>query len=571
MLFYGCGSDNKSQINTAMVRKLASTLPSFFSVDKFVQILQDDGIAAASTYVNSALQIAPKNAALHFLNGFLYEEMERTGDKGKDALAGVAYKAAFGLDPSNSLGCYLYGSHKLRLGEYADAQQFLTYACVLNPKSADSFYALAYCSYYLRDLPVALSSIKTALKLYPSSSSVQRAAAIIFAACGKMKDACQALSCYGRSVGIHSGHYVKVKERVRQWMNLVQCAQKKSTQCTPIPKTNAASPEESTEAETLFIDCYVILLHEEKHILQGNNFLSQLAVNVGSSSEGLATITRSIARATETGAAYATSGGWEKTFAFTVTPVQATYSLNIVNTQKRRVNLLARPTLTTIVGKTATFEDGLVYAAATQGSNGGALINIPTGTNINVTPRQLTESDEVVMDVELATSAFTAAPDANLSISDQLTERSVGSVSATVKTRVGQTIVIAGSHEVMSTLNRNETPGLSSIPIVQYFVAQKVENQVRRNTLYLITVRRSGEKRKKKESLLTPSQSQRFLKYTGFWALGEYTTLFYILQFLESAPMFADFRSGDLEEPLNSFYIMSLEEKLSHLARFLYF
>ncbi|ETZ04568.1 secretion pathway protein [Holospora undulata] len=564
----GC-SGPVQEVNDVIVKKLAPTLPNFFSVSQFMRVLREEGLNSASRYVNCALQVAPKNAALHFLNGFLYEEMERMGDKGKGALAGVAYKAAYGLDPSNSLGCYLYGSHKLRLREYAEAQQFLTYSHMLNPKSVDTLYGLAYSSYYLRDLPVALSSIRSALKLKPNMPEIQRAAAIIFAACGQKSDALRALSCYGRCVGINSHLYQKVKERVDQWLSIAALAQEKSSQCTSIPKEKPVA--ESHEPESLFIDCYIVFMQDETYTLQGNNFLEQLAVSVGSSSAALAGVNRHLERATMTGKTNPVTGNWGKSFAFSVNSLGATYSLNIANAQQRCVDLVARPTLTTIVGKTATFEDGLIFSAATEGANGGAIINVPTGTNISITPRQITESDEVIMDVSLGASTFSAAPDANLSISDQLVERTIGSTTSTAKALIGQTIVIAGSNEIVTSSNETEMPGLGSIPIIQYFFKQRTSNQVRRNILYLITVRRSIEKKKKINSLLTPSQAQTLLKRTGFWSLGEHTTMFYILQFLERSPIFADFRSGDLSEPINGFSIMSLEEKLSTLARFLYF
>lgn len=555
-----------------MLKKLAQSFPSFFSLDKFTKILREEGLNAASQHVNSALKIACRNASLHFLNGFLYEEMERAGDKGSDHLAAVAYKAAFALDPSNPVGCYLYGSHKLRLGEHSVAQQFLSYACVLNPKSPDAFYGLAYCSYYLCDLPVALSAIRTALKLNPKSPEIQRAAAMIFAATGNAPLAQKALKCFGASIGFTHGAYTRTCERVQQWNAIAKEARNKSKTCTPIPKESVEPEAESTEPETLFIDCYVLLMHEDKYLLQGVNILEQLNVTLGSSSTNpLMTLTRHLDRDPSTNnGSDSVFGNWAKQFAFTVTNLEAKYSLNIANTQKRTLNMLARPTLTTIVGKMATFEDGLVYVASTEGAAGGGMINIPTGTNLSVTPLEI-KGEEVILNIEVSTSAFSSVPEFKVGISDQLIERSIGTVTATAKAFIGQTIVLAGSHELVNTTNRSDTPGLASIPFAQYFFSQNALVQSQRNTLYLITVRRSEEKRKKKRSLISASEAQRFLKNTGFWSLGEYSNLFYILQFLESSPIFADFQSGDLAEPVNSIYMMSLEEKLSYLSRFLYF
>ena len=552
-----------------MLAKLGRSFPSFFSLEKFTKILQEEGLNAASRHVNSALNIACKNAALHFLNGFLYEELERAGEKGNDELAAVAYKTAFTLDPSNPVGCYLYGTHKLRLGEHSLAQQFLSYACVLNPKSPDAFYGLAYSSYYLRDLPVALSAIKTALKLNPKSPEIQRAAAIIFAATGNTALAQKSLQCYGNSIGTSHPAYTRTCERVQQWNNVVKEARKSSRSCTPIPKEVVDSQEESTEPETLFIDCYVMLTHEDRYLLQGMNILDQLNVVLGSGS-ALTNLSRILDRNPVNNGTNDVMGSWSKTFNFAVSSVQAKYSLNIANTQKRTLNILARPTLTTIVGKMATFEDGIIFAGSTEGAAGGGMINIPTGTNLSVTPVSL-KGDEVILDVEVSTSAFSAPPETKVGISNQLVERSIGSVRVTAKALIGQTIVIAGSHEHHNATNRSDTPGLASIPLVQYFFSQNTFTQAKRNTLYLLTVRRSEEKRRTKGSLIRPSEAQKFLKHTGFWSLGEYTNLFYILQFLEAAPLFADFQSGDLPEPINNIYIMSLEEKLSYLSRFLYF
>ena len=562
-LLAGCASNPGpgEGLQPGILEKMRPHVPDFFNLNQFAQILSSQGTGHASLYVNQALSMAPRNACLHLINGFLYEEMTRQGDCTKKPLAAVAYRTAYNIDPSFWLSCYLYGLHQLREKAYPEAQDYLSSAFILMPQNPDILYALTYASYFAQDLSVALSAVSKLVTLAPQRADIQKAAAIIFAATGLFSRAEEWLKKYQKSVGVSSYESCRLQQRVQEWKETHQNAKRSYSKDW---QKSVKLPEK--EDPSIIIDCYIIGCMEDASSLRGNNFLNLLSLNKTS-------LSTAWQRILDRKATYKpVEGSWKKTLDFDgeVSMSSASYSMNIANSKGRSIDFCYCPTVNTVLKKTVTFEDTHKYTGAVAGSTGGGVSDIFAGTSISVTPLSLTASGEVIMEVTLQHSAFFNPPTLTAGISQQVLGSSDGKIVSTIKAVLGQTTVLAGYTENSKTYQKEEVPFLGSIPLVQYFFAQQTLGELKTNLLYLITPRLAG-KPKKEKSLVQRSRVHNKLKKCGFMSLGEKTNLFYILQFLDNTPFYADFRSGDLIEINQGFSCSPISDKLSQLAGFLYY
>jgi len=269
---------DESKSSLAFLHHLKNRLPSHFSMDQLKTYIHEGDLKSASRYVNLAIKTSVGNPALHVINGFIYEEMLRSGDPTCSYLAGVAYQTAYSLDPSHWVYSYLLGGYELRERHYDKAQEYLANALLLRPDHVDTLYALACASYYLHDIPVALNSIQKALVCSPNSPSVQRSAAVIFAAAGKFEKANQALACYSKMAGSTCCADVeKIRSRIEDWKVTHQQARCRTVD-NQIVDYGDQEPEDDSQilskTPTVILDCYLLMIKERSTTAKGNNIFN---------------------------------------------------------------------------------------------------------------------------------------------------------------------------------------------------------------------------------------------------------------------------------------------------------
>ena len=312
--------------------------------------------------------------------------------------------------------------------------------------------------------------------------------------------------------------------------------------------------------------------------------MDSLQVLLGGSAEGspmgpIASIKRTITGISgvpgaSTGAATSISGGWQKIFNYSVYPVVMRYSLNIANARDVFVELIARPTIMTILGKPATFVSGEVYQGVASGAVGAATAAVDAGFKMEVKPTDILPDGRIFLDINITESLFIRPPVTAEGISGQMIGTTKGKITATVRAAFGQTVVIGGMYSRSTIRTKQGFPLLQDLPLFQYFFANETTQSLLTSTLYLVTPRQGGSIQECGAGLCQSNgdiKVREQLQERGLMAVGEYPNLYYILKYLANARAFIDFRSGDLLTPYWGYDACSLREKIDQLSSFLFF
>ena len=565
---------------------LKNRLPPQVSLARLQAMVAEGELKKASCYINGALKTALRNAALHLVNGFIYEELARCGDPSQLELAGIAYRTAHSLDPTAWAYAVVLGGFELRAKRYELAQKTLADALLLRPNDVETLYSLACASYYLKDLPVALSSIRKAVALKPNEPAMQRAAAMIYGACGLKEAAAAALQKYSTMVGSAGCQDVaRVTQRLQEWAQIHSAM---GVQNASAQSHTPAVPGEDPDTGPIIVnfDCFLLALIEQDQNTAGNNIMSPfnlegtsraLSVTLGGSGGPIAQVGRTLNRVTNSGMpAQPVSGSWTKTFNYAVTMPAINYVLNMANTYSRSVNFLSRPTLSALIGKPALFLHSDQVIGVASGSTGSASINVDAGVKVEITPLKIAEDGLITMDIVFTGSDFNNLPDLNKPITDQVISVAKAKTATTLKAYPGQTIFVAGINAEVKQSNASKLPGLGNLPFIQYLFSKVGTISDRRTFIHLITPRIGGNLSKlcpRKRQCTTKSVGDQ-LQENGLLNLADLSqraTISTLLQNLESSPMFLDFRSGDIPPPYWGYGTSSLSEKLDGLMNFLYF
>lgn len=178
------------------------------------------------------------------------------------------------------------------------------------------------------------------------------------------------------------------------------------------------------------------------------------------------------------------------------------YSMNIANAVSTTSQVVAKPTLTALDRIPSTFYSGQVQTVGLNGGgvSGAQVSNVPTGTSLSVTPTFI-DADTMMLAVKVSRSFIdSSAPVGgfNAGISTQN-----HNVTANVKIRFGQTLVLDGLTDREYDKSKNGVPVLQDIPLIQYLFSNVTKSTYSENVIVLVTPRRvvsSEEDLKKLES-----------------------------------------------------------------------
>ena len=312
----GCGTPpppppvmkSKAPLSSLSSKKSASP-----PVTYAFQLIKDGKYKEASQFVNVALQAQPKNPIFHILNGMIYEKMAETGDQSNFELAGVGYKNALNLDPSNIFAVTQLAKLKTRDKQYGDAQELFANALLIRPDDPDLLHELAAASYYAYDIKTAITAIAQAEKLKPKDPLIHRSAAMIHAAVGDFPTANKHFKAFKQAVGDDPG-VAQVASRLDDWTSLYKSGRISLTPAAtpplPIPAKAPGAPEAvapvaaianpaeaNKAAEALamplggpsqgdpsdpqiIVDCYLMRVQEDTQTSKGVNLMQGLAVSL---------------------------------------------------------------------------------------------------------------------------------------------------------------------------------------------------------------------------------------------------------------------------------------------------
>jgi type II secretory pathway component GspD/PulD (secretin) len=166
------------------------------------------------------------------------------------------------------------------------------------------------------------------------------------------------------------------------------------------------------------------------------------------------------------------------------------YSLNIANSTSSNSQVIARPTLTALDRIPSTFYSGAVITAGLNGGgvSGAQITNIPTGVSLSVTPTFVDE-ESMMLAVKVSRSYVTSTS-ANLGGFSASISQDHHAVTANVKIKYGETLILDGLSSRVSAGGQDGVPVLQDIPIIQYFFNQKTQQQYSENVVVLVTPRK---------------------------------------------------------------------------------
>lgn len=459
--------------------------------------LESGELEDAQKAFNSALKLDPKSASLHFLNGLTYHMRANAGDTSQLEFAKVGYQLALRYDSGNHWAAFQLGHINFAEQRFREAQDAFAFALSYRPNDVGLWKALAAASYYAQDLDTAERAISQAEKLAPNDPYVMRNTSLINGAMGRFDKAVEYLEDYRNSADTYLDiRSQRLSSRLVDWERYHQKATYQLAQTTSdilgsddtssglsADKDTKSSKKDKDKDKPIatrmtLVDIVIIRSEERRATTKGINLLNGLSATLGGTTLtfGDSTVRGTTNTDTETFT-------WAQTLA-----ISATYSLNIFNDNADHNEVLARPTLIGLDGKTSDFFSGGVVHVEVSGAAGsqGSIQQIPVGIRMKVKPKFI-DDDTVELEVEAA-RAF---------IEDNSSQHSFNSAMSVSKTKVtanatmnfGDTIIISGLSEKESENTRDGVPILQDIPGLQYLFSQENTLDFTKSVLVLLSPR----------------------------------------------------------------------------------
>lgn len=587
-------------------------------VKKGIEALMAGNYEEASQDFNIALIDDPTNSWLHTLNAMTYQLMARKGDVSQLEIAEAGYNQALKFEPSNSIASLQLGRVKKQQKDYKKAQEEFANVLLIEPNNLPALYELASASYYLGDIKTAQAAIERYIKAAPNKVEAYRAAGIIMAASGKSQEASEFVKKY-ESLAENKSQAQLAKRRVNEWKRLydngfIMLAQAEDAAAGDASaatdpnaaagddtagndkKQAAAAPQAPTgPAQMVAIDAIVMRVSEEAGTSKGNNILENFSLTLAPGTHmrarghGIpASINNADGAATQTAVDFQSapvfpgvqnlpatiSGGGSplsvsRLFTQGVSFGSISYSLNIANAATKRIKVLDRPSITTIVGKHAEFYAGTDLALGLTGQYGGNVSKTPTGITVKVTPLSL-EGERVLLEIEVYGSL---TPDIANDVTKTFTAIQTSHVKTTVEMKLGETLMLGGINSHEDQAEKSGFPLLQDIPGIQYFFSKETTNSLRKSVTYLITPR-SHQKNMadikqafNNTNVDVPTNLTELEMRNKDWFSPSNNQVM-ILKY--AAPMYREFRTNDIS-PVIWWQHEEFDEQITQIASFLYY
>jgi general secretion pathway protein D len=164
------------------------------------------------------------------------------------------------------------------------------------------------------------------------------------------------------------------------------------------------------------------------------------------------------------------------------------YTLNILNEQGGRSEVLARPTLVARAGQTSEFFSGVeVSAAAVSGGAGDSVsIEKEIGLKLAITPEM--GADGVVFLHVIAERTFLTQPSRSVLFEFRL-DTTKTLVDANVAMKFGQTLILSGLNERITESNIDGVPVLQDVPFLKRLFSEESVLSQKRSVIILLTPR----------------------------------------------------------------------------------
>jgi len=230
------------------------------------------------------------------------------------------------------------------------------------------------------------------------------------------------------------------------------------------------------------------------------------------------------------------------------------YSLNIANAADERAEILARPSLLALDRQAAQFFSGsTVSVALVSNEGGGNLQDKPVGVSLSVTPTFI-DDDSMLVSVKAVRSFFEET--AATATFQESVQTSRNMVTANVRLRFNETLILSGLSEREITSMNSRTPFLGELPGLQYLFSRRDSQDFTRSVIIMLTPRRVASLNETLAGLDTAAASEagrnpalvREMRRKALAELGGiWPNLSVTLRHMDRNRLFRAVRSGDLE------------------------
>ena len=585
IFLFGCQSSPlQSKKNTLelqnknLVNNTSQNPEVAYLIKEGLELIDKNDLKKASKTFNTALQLDMTNSHLQFLNANTYHVMALQYDTSYFDLAVEGYKLSINLDNTNWYPRYYLGLLYLDKKDYSSAQDYLADALLYNTKDPDIIYNFIVASYYAQDPISAAGGVELLKSVEPQSERLARVASMVHSSLDNHEEANYWLT----SFSLKSDD--PIFSRSQDWKNFYQRIEdnliinasdttEESNDNEEIEDQNETVVSDSgvyfVEDEDMLIADVVIVTSEDKQVdSTGVNLLSGLTLQLGDGTDDAFNFV-------DTGD---TNSDSTTTITRRLTIPYITYTLNIINAQTEKSEILARPSLVASEGILSTFFAGENINAATltgTSSTSTVTVDLDLGVKLSITPTKL-EEDIVELTVLVERNSLkNTSPDVDFTYQIRQAKTNV---EASVKMRRGDTLILSGLSERETQLTRDGVPLLQDLPIIQYFFSRQVETDINKSVLVLITPRRPqytyrsretrreiAKQRGEDESVILKELKGRYSDW--FKPYPNWTAVYNQLQ---ENSLYREFRTGDVKfDKWDS--QTTHKERLNNIFKYLYF
>ncbi|MBF0426061.1 MAG: tetratricopeptide repeat protein [Magnetococcales bacterium] len=586
-----------------------------------VRLIADNRLGEASKTINVALKQRIDRSYYHLLNGFVYHLIARgkerdESERGSYDLAKQGYEMAIKFDGGNWLAHYLFGRLCIELGDFAGAQKHLAEAMSLRKDDPEVLSSLIYAAYRNNAPEVAAGAVNAmdAQGSLRKSDTALRNASMVMSALGENGRAEGYLEQL-RGVTNNNALLDHLERRVKEWREFyttesgLRSADVGFTTVAAgglgglslgalssigspggmgssnpfggsaplggvggVTDPNAQKTAPGTEGKMVVVDVVMILTEENLQSSRGVNLLGGLQLQFGDGTNP--------AFQSKWGKSFTDAAGHTETRAITraLTIPAISYTLNIMNANSQRNEILARPTLVALAGESSEFFSGvdLTAAAVSMGSQGGDSVRVQKeiGVRLFITPTFI-DADRLKLAV-IAERSFLNTPSNDVVFSYKLVT-TLNKVTASVVMRYGETLILGGLSEKEGERSNDGVPGLREVPGLQYLFSRDTKTDYQKSVLVLLTphppqyVYQSERAREVYEKSLNederPLANLRARYADWFKPYPNWASVFHHLQ---ENSLYREFRTGDVD--LESWASQHrLRDRLNQIQDFLYY
>lgn len=424
----------------------------------------------ARKYFAEGLRYSPTNCHLNFLNSLSYQLEGRGGDTKTLNLAKAGYQMALRFCPNDPWLHYFTGLIQLQENKYLAAEASFRKATLLGDKSNLREYLQEYliAAYNAGDKTAAK---EIAIKLSAIDPH------------NKMADEIKKVLTTNPQIPSPDLSSLQAEGITRTPSGLVRYYKPLFRKKKPLRKQ-------------LIVDAVIILNRQVATKRRGLNLLNGLQLQYGNGTQPglLATYTHFGTNgwgryANDTTVDDVFNGSFPQvSFSKLITNVisipAVTYDLNIFNNADEQDEILARPTLVTEDGQTATYFSGRKLILGIQGTETGTIQTFPIGVDMKLTPHFLKDGS-INLDVSIGRELL--IPSTAITTFQQTAEELSELTHTTVNLHYGETIILSALSETIESESNDRTPILGKIPLVKYLFSDYRKEREQTSVLFLLT------------------------------------------------------------------------------------